>query len=126
MADTFKLTGSYTTEPTSGAPSGDPAIEAAIDEACVLGKKHYTTVVLSTDALTAVNFGGLTNAHVIVIRSEGGKVKVTLTSADGTAQAVPVQYLLAVMNDTVPVTAIGLTRVVGTSTTVRVFLGELE
>ena len=124
MADAFRLSGSYSTTPTSGTPSGDPEVEALIEESVGLTSKTIGVYALTVDTPVTVDFGGLTNANVIAIRAVGGKVKARLTSADGSTQAVPVDPLLLSISKTVPVTAIDLTRVAGVATTVRVFLGE--
>jgi hypothetical protein len=124
MADVFQLGGSYTTAPASGAPSADPSYIAPIDESMTLIRKHHDTIDLSTDAVTPISFGGVINAHVLIIKTVGGKVSIRLTSADGSTQAVPVDSFLAVMSNTVPITAADLTRVPGQETICKVFLGE--
>lgn len=124
MADTFNLVGSYTVAPASGISSGCPSIDTPINEPLVLGAKNYQDLVLGVDTPVAVPFGTVVNAHVIVIKAIGGKVRVRLTSADGSLQSVPVDSLLALIALGVPVTAIDLTRTPATSTTVKVFVGE--
>lgn len=125
MADTFKLSGSYTSAPTYGNPSGCPSVEAPIDEAMTLKKSPLVSEYeLTADAPQAVSFGSLTNAHVVIIKTYGGKVRATLTSADGASQAIPVDSFAAIMSSSVPYTALSITRVSGTTTSVKVLLGE--
>jgi hypothetical protein len=124
MADVFNLGGNYTTQPASGAPSADPSFIAPIDETMTLVHKHFDTIDLGSDLATPVDFGGVTNCHVAIIKTVGGKVMVRVTSADGTTQSIPVDQFFVVMSNTVPITAIDLTRVPGQVTTVKVFLGE--
>lgn len=124
MADIFNLSGSYSTSPASGFPSGDPVIDAAIAESMVLSSKAFTTVNLDADGAESVSFGDLDEAHVIILRAVGGKVMARFTSADGATQAVPFDEFFAVISSSVPFTALDLTRVAGTSTKVNVFLGE--
>lgn len=125
MADVFQLTGSYMTRPTSGgAPSGDPSLEAVIDESISLKKKLYREYLLEADAVQAIDFGGLAAGHVIVIKLVGGKAKVRLTSADGATQAVPVDSFFVVIADSVPFTALDLTRQAGIEVTAKIFIGE--
>jgi len=90
-----------------------------------LARKLVTRYVLTGDGAVTVNFGGLTNAHVVVLRTHlARKVLATLTSADGSAQVVPVNPSLVLFTNTTPVTALTLTRVSGIETTIDVLLGE--
>ncbi len=124
MADLWKLEGSWTTTPRTGVPSGDPTMSAVVEESQNLGKKHYDTVALLTDGVTAVNFGGVTNANVVTIRTDGGRVTARLTHADGATQIVPVNpHMILIVQDR-PITALDVARVAGQDTTVKVFLGE--
>lgn len=124
MADVFTLAGSYSVEPASGSPSGDPEIATPLEEAVNIDEKSVVKMVLASDSPAAVAFGAITNAHIVFIRARGGKVRVRLTSADGSQQSVPADPLLLVISQTVPITAIDLTRLAGVETTVQVFLGE--
>lgn len=124
MADTFKLTGGYTLTPTTSPTSFAQSAEAPIDETVSLKSRTYVEVELTADTPIAVPFGGVTNANVIIMKALGGKVRARVTSADGATQAVPFDTYWILMSDSVAVTAIDLTRVAGTATTVRVLLGE--
>jgi len=125
MGSAFTLSGSYTTKPAGSLSAGCPSVECAISEVVQLERYHVDQIQLSGDTPVAVNFGGITNAAVIVVKVTGAKVRVRLTSADGSAQCVPVDDWFAVVCQTVPVTAIDVTRAAGGATTdVCVFLGE--
>lgn len=124
MSDTFSLQGSLQTTPAVGAPSGFFTLIAQLDEQLVLGVKRQDEVALTVDTPVAVAFGGVTNAHVIMLKTVGGKIRARLTSADGSTQAIPVDSFALVMSRSVPVTAIDLTRVTGQATTVEIFLGQ--
>ena len=126
MADLIKLQGSLTSEPFSGV-AGCPGIDVAIKEQLTLKKTpHVTQVDLETDATEVVNFGDLAQAEVVYLKATGGKVSARLTSADGIDQSVPVDPLFVLFTSREPVTAIDLTRVAGSPTTVKVcvLLGE--
>lgn len=125
MSDLFVLAGSYSTTPQVGSPSGIASIPAPIDEEQILTAKHYDTIPLSVDTPVAIQFGGVTNAHVVIVKVTGGKVRVRLTSTDGAAQAVPVDSFFAAISQSVPVTAIDLTRSPGVASVVDVFLGQI-
>ena len=124
MAYQFALTGGYTNTPLDGVPSLAPNVDAPLDESMVITKKTEYDVDLTVDAPVAVQFGGVVNAHVIIVKTIGGKVKVRLTSADGAQQSVPVDSTIILISQSVPITAIDLTRVPATPTQVRVYLGE--
>lgn len=122
--DGFRLQGGYTVTPLSSVTSFAQVVEAVIDELVTLEARTSYDVALTVDTPVAVSFGGVTNANVVVLKALGGKVRARLTSADGATQAVPFDTYLILMSDTVPITAIDLTRVAGVDTTVRVFLGD--
>ena len=124
MAYQFALTGGYTTTPLDGVPSLAPNVDAPLDESMVVTKKTEYDVDLTVDTPVAVQFGGVTNANIVVLKTVGGKVKVRLTSADGTQQSVPVDSTFIMLSQSVPITAIDLTRVPATPTQVRIYLGE--
>ena len=125
MAYQFVLSGGYTTTPLSGVPSFDPNIDAPIDEPVQLVRKAVDTIELDVDTAIPINFGGLTDANVVILKAVGGgSVKGRFTSADGTQQAIPFDTFFILMSMTNPITAIDLTRTPATPTTVLVFLGE--
>lgn len=123
MADSFKLTGSYDVSPLTSSLSFAPSITAPINEPRTLQSKMLGDIALEADAARAVQFGDVANANLIILKATG-KVTARITSADGTSQAIPFDTYLILMSETVPVTAITLTRVPGTETIVKVFLGE--
>jgi hypothetical protein len=125
VADLFTLAGSYSTSPAVGSPSGVASIPAPIDEELILTAKHYDTIQLTVEGPVAINFGGVTNAHVVILKVTGQKVRARFTSADGALAPQPVDSFHVNMSRTVPITAIDLTRTPGAYTTVDVFLGQI-
>ncbi len=129
MAETFTLAGSYVTSgqtPTggSGALSMDPTLGGIISETMSLKAKTIEDVLITSDAVIPVPFGGVVNAHVVMLKATA-KVRARLTSADGTTQSVPVDGALVLISSSGPITAIDLQRVSGAAAlTCRVFLGE--
>lgn len=125
MSDKFQLQGSWGTTPQTGAllASGAPSIVAPISETVILSQKNFDDYTLSADSVQAVAFGGVVNASVIEISCDR-KIKVRLTSADGTTQVIPVDGHLSLISKTVPFTAIDLQRVAGQETRVKVFIGQ--
>ena len=124
MSDAFKLIGSYEVTPLSNPLSFAVSSVAPINESIQLKAKESTDVLLTVDSAVAAPFGGVTNAHIVILKAVGGKVKARITSADGATQSVPFDTYFILMSESVPVTAIDLTRVAATPTTVRVFLAE--
>ena len=124
MSSIFRLNGSYTTTPQTGNPSGQPSVNAHIDEMDGLVRQAISTIQLTVDTAVSVDLCGLTQVNVLILKTVGGKVRVDLTSADGANQSVPVDSFFVLRTQTVPITAITLTRVAGTLTTVSTFLGE--
>ena len=124
MADVFRLDGSYQTQPTSGNLSGNPEVDALISERVGLKNKAIAVYQLTTDSPVSVSLSGMAGVNVVCLKTVGGKVRVRFTSADGAQQAIPVDSFLSLINLSVPITAIDLTRQPATATTVQVFLGE--
>lgn len=132
MPDQFTLSGQYGTTPSAGGiASGIAAITVPLLEQLNLVAKHYDSITLGTDAPTSVEFGGVVNAHVVVLKATGGKVRARITTTDGAQQAVPCDDLVIIISrgstgTPAPATAIDLTRVPGVSTVVEVFLGQIN
>lgn len=124
MSDSFKLLGSYEVTPQGNPLSFAPNIAANISEGKTLAAKEISELNLADDSPLAVPFGGVVNANIVILKAIGGKVTAALTSTDGSSQHVPFDTYFILMSDSVPITALTLTRVAGTPTTVRVFLAE--
>jgi len=124
MAGIFALNGSYTLTPGAGYPSGDATINAPLNESLVLKNETYQQFDLTSDSPYSVPLNGLSAAHVIAIKVVGGKVKMRLTTTDGSQQAIPVDTFGINFLGAAPATAIDLTRPTGVLVTVRLFLGE--
>lgn len=124
MSDIFAITGSYSATPASGTPSADPIITAALDERQMLATEQYSQLTLTNDSPVLLPLGGLSSINVLIVKCVGGKVRVRVTSADGSQQSVPVDSFLALMSASVPMTAVDVTRTPGVVTVVRYFLGQ--
>src|SRR5579859_1042522 len=118
------LSGSYTTQPQAFPPSAAQNVGSPISETSYL--QHYSadTLDLTVDTPVVLPYAGLTNCHFMYFKTVGGKVRVRITSADGSQQAIPVDSLLILYCASVPVTAIDFTRVTGTATSVTYLIGE--
>lgn len=126
MADKFQIVGSWGTSPQTGSllASGRASELAPINEAVMLSVKNgQDDYILDVDTPVPVSFGGVTDANVVVIFSDR-KIRVRLTSADGALQSIPVDGTLMLICETVPFTAIDLTRVLAQETRVTVFIGQ--
>ena len=122
MADsTFVFTGRYAIRPpvtSAGFTSNDPMIWSELAQTVAVKSKAVIPVSLDADAAETVQLGDVANVHVLVIDADA-KVIARITSADGSAQIVPCDFLL-VKSLTVPYTALTLQRQVGIATKVRV------
>jgi hypothetical protein len=126
MADVFRLHGEFSAAPAVfelGVGQG-PEQLGAIDHDAYVVRRTSQQILLSGDAPVSIPLGSLTGAHVILIQTTG-RVRVRLTSADGSQQAVPADPLLILLTPlAAPVTALDLTRTAGVTTEATVFLGE--
>lgn len=120
--ETLQVTGSLVTTPaTTGGTAGQ--LVATVDQTLQLAHQLFTEYDLASDAPVAVALGGLTNVHALLVQSTS-KVRVRVTTADGTTQAVPCDPVLLVVSRATPITAVELTRVAGVAAAASVFLGE--
>lgn len=125
ISDNFALSGSYSTTPNIGNPSGQPNLTSPIEEDQVLIEKQFNSIELDVDSAVSVPFGGVTGATVLIVKCVGGKIRVRITSSDGSSQAIPCDSFIAITTDsTYPITAVDLTRLPGVVTTCSVFLGQ--
>lgn len=123
MPDAFLLNGQFSVAPLTGALSGAPSAVTPLLEQTVLIRQATATYDLIADAVQTVLLGGM-SVNVLAIKTYGGKIRVRLTSADGSAQALPVDSLLVLMAQSVPFTAVDIMRAPGVHTIVNVFLGQ--
>lgn len=130
QVDTLHLQGSLISTPPGVPPSAALGFEiATIDETLYLAHKSGDSIDLTTDAPFSVPFAGLTKCNFLYIKSVGGKVRVRVTSVDGSQQSYPVSSLLILFADTnggvdPVISAIDITRVAGQLTSVTYVIGE--
>ena len=118
------FTGSVTLKPPVGFPSGQPTTLVSYDEKVSLDKNLSGNITLSTDNATSISLGALTGVNWLSIRALGAKVRVRITSSDGTTQAVPVDPTLILRCDSVDITAIDVTRTTSIETEVFYVFGQ--
>ncbi len=125
---TLALNGSVTVTPLAssllGPVSGLASVAVPLLESLALAQFSNLSLTLASDAALVVPLGGMTAVNVLIVKPIGAKVRVRVTSADGSTQAVPVDSLLVLLADSVPLTAIDVMRVSGVETAVEVFLGQ--
>ena len=102
----------------SGADSDGEEMGADVSDEIV------SQITLSVDGPVALPVDSLDGVNVVILKSVGGKVIARFTSADGTAQAVPVDSFLALTSANTDITAISVERVPATPTVVKYFLGQ--
>jgi hypothetical protein len=81
------------------------------------------TFTLTSDSPVAVSLDGWTGLNAIHLESDT-KITALITSADGTAQAIPVDDLLSWICRAVPITGLSLQRVSGQNAIVKLTLGQ--
>lgn len=79
-------------------------------------------ITLASDATFAVSLDGATEINVLYVEADF-PVTVVVTSAAGTAQSIPVEFLHVVSRER-PITAVSLIRAAGQATSVRLILGQ--
>ena len=125
MAYTWRLQGTMTAEPLLGVTSGIPALTIPLDETYQLDKVLPSQYTLADSTVTDVSLGGLTAINLVWIKVVGSKVRVRITSSDGSTQAIPVDTIFMLESQSIDITAIDLTLLLGgVETTVEVFLGQ--
>lgn len=88
-----------------------------IEGACVTG---YVDCLDDNPVTIPLAGIGAAGANVIELEADGGKVRARFTSTDGATQAVPCDPRALIQSASVPVTAIDVTRVTGSTQTPRV------
>lgn len=124
MPETLSLVGQLSINP-SPASAADPDLSTVVmlQEALSITAKQSMTFVVPGDAAFSIDLTATPNVNMIYIDASS-KVMLTITTADGAAQVIPVDPMMLWFSATVPITALSITRVTGTDTTVRLILGD--
>ena len=120
MAQQLKLEGALVIEEAIGDYQGQSQVTNTIKESMSVLQYQSTVYVLASDSAQTVSLGSLSAVNVLQLRVVGNKVRVRITSSDGTSQAIPVDSFLCIISDSVSITAIDLTRTAGSESTVYV------
>lgn len=123
MADIVSVSGNVSIG-SSGTTSGRPTTSLAIDEKVSVDHGSSLRLTLVSDSpvpITLDGTAGLGNASFVLVRATS-KVRVRLTSGDGSQQAIPGTFML-VKSEDVPFTALDITRMASTETTVDITIG---
>jgi len=120
----LKFDGSIDVGAPAGVPSGHPQTLVTLAELLYTDKVLSQNLTLSTDNPTMLSLGPLSGVNFLCIRADGGKIRVAITSSDGSSQAIPVDSFLILRCDSVDITAIDITRTTGIDTDVYAVLGE--
>lgn len=130
MGAVLILKGSASVAPTVGTPSGEMVNLGPIEERVLVGFRLDQQFDLTVDTavvvpvLRAASGPFNAGAHVLMVKVVGGKVRVRITTSDGSTQAIPVDSFLSLISLAVPITAVDFTRVASTLTTVKLFMAE--
>lgn len=118
------FTGSATLKPPVGTPSGQPTTLVNYDEKVSLDKCLTGNLSLTVDTAVSISLGSLTGVNWLSIHALGAKVRVRITSSDGSTQAIPVDPTLILRSDSVDITAIDVTRTSNIETEVFYVFGQ--
>jgi len=121
---TLELEGSLSLKPPVGSPSGQPMTLMSYSEKVPLERQLTTNMTLTSDSAASVSLGTLTGVNCLSIRAVGGKVRLRVTSADGSLQALPVDPIVILRCDSADITALDVTREAGIETEVFIVLGQ--
>lgn len=124
MAQQLTIEGSLVIAESVGDYQGQSQITNSIKESMTIDQYQSTVYQLTSDSAQTVALGSLSAVNAIQIRVVGNKVRLRLTSSDGTSQAIPVDGFFCLITDSVNITAIDLTRTSGSDTTVYVTICE--
>jgi hypothetical protein len=123
VAEKLQFVGLLESAPFAATGQG-AKFTANFDERMTLDHSLATSFELTVDTAVSVPFGALTGVNVVYIRTVGGKVRMRVTSADGTSQSVPVDPYCVILSNSVDITALDVTRVAATPTVVTILIGK--
>lgn len=121
---TLKFSGSAVAMGPVAPLPGRPTVSVSYDEKVPLVRSVSGNLTLSDDTAVSIPFGTLTGVNWISVHALGAKVRLRVTSSDGTSQAVPVDPTLILRCDSVDITAIDVTRTSGVETEIFYVLGQ--
>lgn len=124
MTSTFKIAAAVTDTPGDTNASGAVRHDMTVQETEAIARRLVNEVTLSDDNPVALALGGLASVNVIVIRTTGAPVRVSLTGPGGAAQVVSVDPLACIVSRSEAYTAITVARQDQIETTVSYYLGE--
>jgi len=97
------------------------------DTALVCSQWTTQQYALTSDSAVTVNLSAVdSEANYVSVRVIGSKVIVRITTSDGTSQIVPVDTFFVLRCDSVPITAMTLTRTAGSSASVTLILAKKD
>jgi hypothetical protein len=124
IAETLLLNGQLSINPSPACGcDADLGTLVQLSETMSIDAKLTTAFVLASDAAFPVDLTTVPEVSALFI-DVTEKVMLTVTTADGAAQTFPVDPLMIWFSSSVPITALSITRVASTDTTVRLILGQ--
>ena len=117
--------GEVAVEPPAGNNSGQPTVLVSYSEKVAQERQLVTTYTLDADTPVSVDLGPLTEVNFLSVRAVGNKIRVRITSADGSSQSIPVDPTLLLRCDSVGITAIDLTRTATYDTDVYLVMTQI-
>jgi hypothetical protein len=126
LAETLLLNGQLSINPSTAsmcADGVDLGTLVTLSESMSISAKLTAAFTLSADPAFPVDLTTVPSVNALYIEADS-KVKLTITTADGALQVVPVDPMMVWFSATVPITALSITRLAGTTTNVKLILGQ--
>lgn len=120
------LQGSLTLQTPMSPTSAAQSIAQQIGEVMYASVYDAQSPSLTTDGAQAIPFPiGMTSCNFVYMKVQGGSpVDLIITSADGTAQVIPVDSIFIASFNTKPLTAISVQRTAGVQATLTYVIAQ--
>jgi hypothetical protein len=124
IAETLQLNGQFSINPSPACScDADLGTLITLSESMSVDAKLATAFALSADPAFPIDLTTVPEVNALFIEASQ-KVKLTITTADGAAQVIPVDPMMIWFSESVPITALSITRLAATTTSVRLVLGQ--
>lgn len=126
LAETLQLNGQLSINPSTAsicADGVDLGTLVNLSETMSISAKLTAAFALTADPAFPINLTTVPSVSALYIETDA-KVTLTLTTADGALQLLPVDGMMIWFSASVPITALSITRLAGTTTNVKLILGQ--
>lgn len=126
MADILNVNGAFTLQANTGLTRGSPTVLAQFVQQVAMLRKAEAEYTLESDSAQTVSLAGMADAAFLYAYCDA-PVTLRITTADGSAQAIPVYPLAMIMLPAAKaLTALTVTRSPGAVTVVKFVLAQAD